>query len=116
MSEPTEIYQVSPGESVKVDLPHEIGYVEIRTGGVNGATGNPTIGVEVVLSSTRTPAADGRIYEPIRDRETGIVLIGRPGPKMLEEQRRNEWFKKVIRKHDSDNHSECPETCPSKEF
>lgn len=114
MSEPTEIYQLSPGEAVRVQLPHRIGYVEIRTAGVNPATGHPTIGVDVVQIWPRNPAADGRIYKAVRDRETGVVLIGHPGPEMLEKQRQVEWFERVIKKHDSGNHSECPIDCPVK--
>lgn len=116
MATSNEIYQVSPGESVKVNLPHEIGYVEIRTDSVQPGTGNPVIGIEALLHSSRTAAADGHIYELKVGSSGSLLLIGSPGPKLLEQQRRDAWFKKVIRRHDSGDHSECPETCPTKEF
>lgn len=101
--------------TLRVDLPHGIGYVEIRTGDVHGPTGYPVIGVDVISQARNTPAEDGRLYEPARDRDCGVVLVGRPGPRLLEQQRQVKWFEKVIRKHDSGDHTECPESCPAKE-
>jgi hypothetical protein len=106
---------LEPGDEARITLPNGIGYVEISTAGsVHGPTGYPVIGVEVVSASKNSPAADGRVYEPARDRDCGVVLVGRPGPKMLEQERQVRWFENVIRKHDSGDHSECPETCPAK--
>jgi hypothetical protein len=99
---------------IKIKLPRRIGYVEIRTDGVNGPTGYPVIGVDVVSKTRATPAADGRLYEPRFDRDCAVVLIGRPGPRMLEQQRQLAWFEKAIRLHDSGDHTECPDTCPAK--
>lgn len=103
------------GDTARITLPNGIGYVEIRTAGsVHGPTGYPVIGVEVVSEAKNSPAADGRIYETVRDRDCGVVLVGHPGPKMLEQERQVKWFESVIRRHDSGDHSECPETCPAK--
>ena len=49
MTEPTRIYRMDTGESVRVDLPDGIGYVEIRANNVHGPTGYPAIGVSVVI-------------------------------------------------------------------
>jgi hypothetical protein len=114
MTDPLKIYEMSSGEAVTVKLPHGIGYVEIRANGVNGPTGYPVIGVEVISQSRNTPAADGRLYEPRFDHDCGVVLIGRPGPQLLEQQRQVEWFERVIKMHDRGDHTECPETCPAK--
>jgi hypothetical protein len=100
---------------LRVLLPDGIGYVEIRTGNVHGPTGYPVVGVELVSYALDTPARDGRLYEPARDRDNGVVLIGRPGPKLAEQERQVAWFERVIKKHDSGDHTECPETCPAKE-
>lgn len=111
-----KVFTMEPGDSARIILPHGIGYVEIHAGGhVHGPTGYPVIGVDVVSETKRTPAADGRNYEPARDRDSGVVLVGRPGPKMLEQQRQVKWFEKIITMHDSGDHTECPETCPAKE-
>jgi hypothetical protein len=108
-----KIYKLSPGESAVVRLPHGIGYVEIRTTGVNGPTGHPVIGVDVVSETTRTDAADGRRYHPHFDHDCGVVLVGDPGPKMLEQERFARQFAEVITSHDSGEHSFCPESCPA---
>jgi hypothetical protein len=102
--------------TLRVQLPGRIGYVEIRTGNVNGPTGFPVVGVEVVSATQHTPADDGRLYSPtFSARDDTVVLVGRPGPRLLEQQRQVKWFEKVIKLHDSGDHSECPETCPAKE-
>jgi hypothetical protein len=102
--------------TLRVQLPGRIGYVEIHTGYAHGPTGFPTVGVEVVSATQHTPADDGRLYSPTFSvRDDTVVLVGRPGPKLLEAQRQVEWFEKVITKHDSGDHSECPDTCPAKE-
>jgi hypothetical protein len=102
-------------KTLRILLPDGIGYVEIRTGNVHGPTGYPVVGVEVVSYTKNTPAADGRLYEPARDRDSSVVLIGRPGPRLEEQQRQVAWFEKVIRLHDSGDHTECLATCPAKE-
>lgn len=109
-------YILSPGDSARITLPHGIGCVEIRTeGSVHGPTGYPVIGVDVISDTKHTPATDGRLYEPVRGGDCGVVLVGRPGPRMLEQERQVKWFETVIRKHDGGDHSACPETCPAKE-
>lgn len=110
MTEPTKIYEMSPGESVTVQLPHNIGHVEIRTDGVNPGTGNPTVGVDVVSRTKRIPAGDGRLYRPQFDHDCGVVLIGRPGPGLIEDQR----LADVMKAHESGDHSDCPDTCPGR--
>jgi hypothetical protein len=107
---------LDPGDSARIILPHGIGFVEIRTGGsVHGPTGYPVIGVDVISETRHAPAEDGRIYEPARDHDSGVVLVGRPGPRLLEQERQIKWFAEVISKHDTGDHSICPETCPAKE-
>ncbi len=66
-------------ETLSVELPHGIGTVHIRTGNVQGSTGNPVVAIEVVSDALDTPAADGRLYEPLHSqvRDT-IYLIGYP--------------------------------------
>ncbi len=66
-------------KTLRVLLPDGIGYVEIRTGDVQGSTGNPVISVEVVSYHLDTPAKDGRMYEPeYRRHQNAIHLIGYP--------------------------------------
>lgn len=103
-----------------VRLPGRIGHVEIRTGDVNGPTGYPTVAIEAI-TSTHIPAADGRLYSATYTvRDDTVVLVGRPSPKLLEQQRAIGHAGKVIKLHDSDDsddsddHSECPESCPAK--
>jgi hypothetical protein len=100
---------------LRVQLPDGIGYVEIYTGGVNGPTGYPAVGVDVVSKTKHTDAADGRRYWPQFDHDCGVILVGKPGPRLLEQQRMADWAGRVFRKHDSGDHSECPDTCPAKE-
>lgn len=114
MTEPTKIYEMSPGESVTVQLPHGIGYVEIRTDGVNGATGWPAIGVDAVSRTTNTPAEDGRLYRPYFDHDCGVVLIGEPGLKLAEQERQVEWVETVFAQHNNGDHSDCPDNCPGR--
>jgi len=98
-----------------VRLPGRIGYVEIRTGLLHGPTGYPTVGVEVVSDTVHTPADDGRIYSAVYTvRDDTVVLVGRPSPSLLEQERLAEHAGRVIRLHDSGDHSECPEGCPAK--
>ena len=115
MTEPLKIYEMSPGESVVVQLPHGIGYVEIRTDGVNGPTGYPAIGVDVISETKHTRADDGRLYHPQFDHSCGVVLVGRPSARMLEQQRLMEHSERVIKAHDSGDHTTCPPACPAKE-
>lgn len=96
---------------LRIKLPHGIGYVEISQGNVHGPTGFPIIGVDAVSETKDTPAADGRNYEPARDRDSGVVLVGRPGAKMLEEERFMKRAADIIRAHDSGDHTGCPDTC-----
>lgn len=99
---------------LRVRLPEGIGYLEIRTGGVNGPTGYPAVAVEVV-TDPHTPAADGRLYSATYTvRDDTVVLVGRPSPELLEMQRAIEYAGKVIKLHDSGDHSKCPESCPAK--
>lgn len=113
--EPIQIYEMGRKEAVKVLLPDGIGYVEIRTGNVHGPTGFPVVGVDVESKATQRPARDGLLYTPYRDRESGVVLVGKPGPQMLERQRQVAWVEMVFALHNSGDHSECPDTCPAKE-
>jgi hypothetical protein len=63
----------------RVFLPHGIGYVEIRTGNVNGPTGYPVVAVEVVSDALDTPAQDGRTYEPFFNLgQNTIYMVGYP--------------------------------------
>lgn len=98
-------------KAFKVKLPREIGYVEIRTDGV-GPDGDPVIGVDVVSQSERQPASDHYLYYPRFDRDCTVLLVARPGPRMLEQRRQVEWFASIIKKHDAGDHFACPETCP----
>lgn len=98
---------------LKIMLPRGIGYVEIRTDSVNGRTGYPVIGVDVVSETKHSDAKDGRRYWPHFDHDCGVVLIGEPGPKMLEQERFMEHAARVIKAHDSGDHSTCPPTCPA---
>lgn len=95
-------------KTLRVLLPDGIGYVEIRTDGINGPTGYPVVGVDVVSLARRTPAADGRLYEPRFDHDCGVILIGRPGSKLAGDLR----VAAVLEAHDAGNHSTCPATCP----
>lgn len=98
---------------LRVKLPDNIGYVEISQGNVHGPTGFPVIGVDAVSQTKDTPADDGRNYTPARDRDSGVVLVGRPGAKMLEEERFMKRAADIIRAHDSGEHAFCPDTCPA---
>jgi hypothetical protein len=98
---------------MRIELPDEIGYVEIRTTGIHPPTGYPVIGVDVISKTKITPAADGRIYEPARARDDGIVLIGRPGPELLEREKFEERLSEVFEAHASGEHAFCPDTCPA---
>lgn len=116
MTDPTEIYQISPDENILVHLPHGIGHVEIRTTDVNGATGHPVIGVEVHSKTEHSDAADGRRYRPIFEtRDDTVVLIGEPGPRMIEQEKQARWVEQAFAKHNSGDHSSCPDNCPVKE-
>lgn len=97
---------------LRIDLPHGIGYVEIRTTGVHGPTGYPVIGVEVVSKTMHTEAADGRRYR-FQSTAHGGVLIGEPGPAMREQERHVAWVEKVFALHNKGDHSACPTTCPA---
>lgn len=113
---PEQKLTLEPGDSAKITLPNGIGYVEIRTSGVNPPTGNPAINVDVVSETTHAVAGDGRNYEPVfTTRYDNVVLVGYPGPKMLAQQRWAELCAAVGRKHNSGDHTQCPETCPAKE-
>ena len=71
-------------KTLRVLLPDGIGYVEIRTGNVQGSTGYPVVGVEVVSSTIDTPADDGRLYEPtVVAWQNTILLTGRPTRRTL---------------------------------
>lgn len=65
-------------ETITIELPHGIGSVHIRTGNVEGRTGDPVIAIEVVSDTLDTPAFDGRYYEEKYDPMTSTVrLVGR---------------------------------------
>lgn len=98
---------------LRIDLPHRIGHVEIRTTDVNGPTGYPVIGVEVVSATRHTPAADGRLYRPQFDHDCGVVLVGEPGPALREQERFAQRMADVLKAHDSGDHSSCPSICPA---
>lgn len=97
---------------MRIELPDGIGYVEIRTTGVHGATGYPVIGVEVVSETQHTDAADGRRYY-FQSSAHGGVLIGEPGPQMIARERLAQELAHVIKAHDAGDHSLCPATCPA---
>lgn len=78
MAEPLKIWEMSPGESVRVLLPDGIGYVEIRTGNVHGPTGYPVVAIEVVSETLDKPAEDGRMYEPVGRMHDTVLLVGYP--------------------------------------
>lgn len=110
MTEPTRIYRMDTGESVRVDLPDGIGYVEIRANNVHGPTGYPAIGVSVVSQTLNRPAADGRLYEPVFKFDgTEITLVGNPGPQLREAMK----LGAIIKAHDSGDHTRCPDACPA---
>jgi hypothetical protein len=69
-------------EVLSVELPDGIGVVHIRTGSVEGRTGDPVIGIEVASDTLDTPAADGRYYESrFNSVNETLYLIGRlPDP------------------------------------
>lgn len=101
---------------LRIDLPHRIGYVEIRTGGVNDPTGHPAISVWAYSETEHMPADDGRLYEAVYTvRDDTIVLVGAPGPQMLERQRQAAQVEKVFELHNSGDHAQCPDICPAKE-
>lgn len=65
-------------ETLSVELPNGIGVVHIRTGNVEGRTGDPVVAVEVVSDTLDTPATDGRNYEQYYDSMHSTVrLVGR---------------------------------------
>jgi hypothetical protein len=69
---------IGPKEVLSVALPNGIGVVHIRTGSVEGRTGDPVVAVEVVSETLDTPAADGRYYESRFDSMTYTIrLTGR---------------------------------------
>lgn len=98
---------------LRLDLPDRIGFVEIRTSGVHGPTGYPVIGVSLVSTRDLVPALDGLLYERIRDSNGDMLLVGKPSPKMLEEQRFMQRAAEIIKAHDSGEHAFCPDTCPA---
>lgn len=101
---------------LRVRLPHHIGFVEIRTGGVHGPTGHPVIGISARSTTESSPAADGRQYRATHaTRDDEIVLVGEPGPKLLEQQRFAKKMGEVIKAHDSGDHRQCPDACPAKD-
>lgn len=66
-------------KTLRVYLPNDIGYVEIRTGNVHGPAGYPVMAVEMVSLSIDTPAADGRLYEPqFNLGQNTVYMVGRP--------------------------------------
>jgi hypothetical protein len=99
---------------LRIHLPRGIGFVEIHNNGVHGATGYPVIGVEVVSETLHSDAADGRRYS-FQSTAHGAVLIGEPGPKMLEQERFMREMAKVIAAHDSGDHTGCPEACRARD-
>lgn len=65
--------------TLRVRLPHGIGYVEIRTGNVHGPTGHPVVAVEVISNSVDTPAQDGRLYEQRCNHSHNMIyMVGIP--------------------------------------
>lgn len=72
-------------KTLRVLLPDGIGYVEIRTGAVDGRTGYPVVAVETVSYTLDTPAGDGRMYEPqFLASKTTVLLVGYPGPATID--------------------------------
>ena len=70
---------VREGKTMRITLPHGIGYVEIRTGNVHGPTGHPVVAVEVISDSIDTPAQDGRLYEQqCNHSHNTIFMVGVP--------------------------------------
>lgn len=99
---------------LRINLPRGIGFVEIHNNGsVHGPTGHPVIGVEVVSETRHSDAADGRRYY-FQTSAHGGVLVGEPGPKMLEQERFMQEAAKIIVAHDSGDHTKCPDACAAK--
>jgi hypothetical protein len=98
---------------LRIHLPRGIGFVEIRANSIHSQTGYPMIAVELVCDEER-PAADGRVYEQ-RFKFDGSLLyaIGKPGPKLLEQERFMREMAEVITAHDSGDHTKCPPSCPT---
>jgi hypothetical protein len=70
---------VGTNETLSVELPDGIGVVHIRTGSVQGVTGNPMIAVEVVSDTLDTPAGDSRYYQAeYNSTHETIFLVGHP--------------------------------------
>ncbi|SRR6266576_5454081 len=66
-------------KTMRVALPYGIGYVEIRTGNVQGLTGCPLVAVEVVSDTRDKPAQDGLVYEPeVSNLHNTVYLVGYP--------------------------------------
>lgn len=64
---------------LRVHLPNDIGYVEIRIGNVHGPTGDPVVAAEMVSLSSDTSAADGRLYTPqFNHLRNTVYMVGRP--------------------------------------
>lgn len=69
---------IEDGETLTVELPNGIGAVTIRTGNVEGRTGDPVIAVEVVSDTLDEPAEDGRCYETrFNQMNDTVYLTGR---------------------------------------
>lgn len=65
--------------TIRIRLPHGIGYVEIRTGNIQPTTGYPVVAVDVVSHAIDTPAEDGRFYEPrFKHTHNMIYMAGCP--------------------------------------
>lgn len=75
-------HQMGEEETFTVDLPNGIGAVHIRTGNVEGATGDPVVAVEVESDTLDTPAEDGRHYSTrFNHMNDTVYLTGRlPSP------------------------------------
>jgi hypothetical protein len=68
-------------KTLRVLLPDGIGYVEIRTGNVHGATGYPVVAIEAVSYSEAEgkAAPDDRVYERrFRFDGSHLYLVGHP--------------------------------------
>lgn len=69
---------IGEDETLSVELPHGVGVVHIRTGNVEGRTGDPVVAVEVVSYTLDEPASDGRFYEQHYDSmQSTVRLVGR---------------------------------------
>lgn len=75
---PGVTHELGPGGTVRIRLPHGIGYVDIRADGDDGR-GHPQIEVEAVCTSDtpNDPAGDGRHYSAsLGQLYTRIYLTG----------------------------------------